>query len=103
MDDHGAQLKKLSKIVTTVETKGGGSDDLFAIKVEINLLKMEVASLKSTDISSLWDSLDMPSRVDINVAPKGIIGVDVPGEGIEGVNVSDSLETNKEALGVNPH
>lgn len=102
-EDHGKELKELSKISSALEKKDGGADGSSAIKAYINYLKMEVASLKSTDISSLRDSLDLPSGIDINVAPKGITGVDVPSEGNEEVNVPDSPETNKDALEVESH
>lgn len=60
-----------------MEKKDGGSDGSLTLKADINWLKKEVASLKSMNIIYLWDSLDMPPRVDINVVPEGTIRVDI--------------------------
>lgn len=100
MEDHGKELKRLDERVSVVEKKEGGSDGSSAIKVDIDWLKKEVTSLKSMDISSLWDMLDVPPRVEINLVPKGVPGVNVSSEGNEEVNVPYSLETDEEALGV---
>lgn len=84
-DDHGKELKAFSERVSAVEKKDGGSDGSSNIKASIKALKKEVVSLKSTNVSSLWESLDVSSWVVINQALKGVTGVNVLGEGNENV------------------
>lgn len=82
-----------------MEKKGGTSIETTTSKANIDILKKEVITLKSLDINILWDSLDMPSGVDKDMAPKGTTSV-VPYEETEGVDVLDTLETDEDALGV---
>lgn len=53
LEDHGWKIKALEDMVVVVESKGGDGVDTLAIKADIDVLKKEVATLKSTDISLL--------------------------------------------------
>lgn len=63
----GRKLASLDERVSTVEKKEDSSDGSSIVKIDIDLLEMEVASLKSTDINAFWDALDVPPKVDINM------------------------------------
>lgn len=81
LENHGKELVNLPERVTVVEKKNANSDGWSTIKVDIDWLKSEVSLLKSTDINSFWDVLELPPRVDTSIVPKGSIGVDVSGGG----------------------
>lgn len=98
------KLKELAERVSAMENKDGSTNGSMDIKANIDWLKKEVASLMSMDISSLWDLLDMPLRVDINVVPEGITVVDVPRrEDNERDDTLPTPNTNEETLGNEPH
>lgn len=102
-EDLRKELTNLKERMIAMENRDGGSEGTLTMKDDIDTLNKEIASLKSTDLSSFWDGLEKPSRVGINAALDDMMDVDALGEGNEEDNRVRTLEIDEEELGVKPN
>lgn len=57
--DHGKELASLKDKVVDVEKTSDGSIDIWALKADIDELKKEVISLRSTNLITLFEGLEI--------------------------------------------
>lgn len=60
IEDQGKELASLKERVTVIEKTNGSSEGSSIIIADMEYLKKKVASLKSMELSSFWDGLEVP-------------------------------------------
>lgn len=81
IDDHGKELANLKDRVREVKKKGCGISKTSATKTDLDILKKEVASLWSTDLSAFIDALKDPSlKMDMATILDEGVTIDVMGD-----------------------
>lgn len=63
-----------------------------------NLLKKEVAALLSTNLSTFFDCLEDPLKVDVPIVPNDKLIVNIPNDSNEENQKVSTVETYKETL-----
>lgn len=81
IDDHGKELANLKDTAAILKKVGGGSGDTLALKAYFDLLEKEVAALLSMNLSTLFDGLDDPLKVDIVMVLDDKLKMNVLGDG----------------------
>lgn len=95
IDYHGKELAILKNRVMEVEKISGGSADTSPLKADIDVLKNEVTTLRSTNFSTFFDGLENPPlKVDEVVIPREELIVEVSGDGSEENQQVSTLDTN---------
>lgn len=83
-------VNALTTKLEELESKRSSRVGMMVVKVDINTLKKEVAEMKSTDITSLWGSMDVPlEAIDVTLRLR-----------VENEYIVSFLESNEEVLGV---
>lgn len=100
IDDHKKALANLKNRVVEIGKVGGGSIGISTLKADLDVLKKEVASFQSTNLSTFFDRLeDPPLKVDVAIIPDEGLIVDLLGDGSEENQEVSTPDIDEEALG----
>lgn len=99
-DDHRKELAILRDRVMAIEKIISGSVDILSLKSDLDMLKKELASLRSIDLSTYFDGLeDLPFKVDVAAILDERLSIDVLGDGSEENQVVGTPKIDEKTFG----